>query len=343
MNNAADSSKRAISISYVQVVVDLVEERGGDKNLLLKKAGIEQQPLNDFFTFITVAQYERLLLEAKDLLNDPALGLHIGKQMTFGSHGTFAFAALSFSTMWKAMEVGQKFSQLCNGIVDMQLEEGEEFNTIRIETEDFSGALYQTVIEIVMGIFCEIFNLMFDGNTSPIEIEFSWSKPDYDEQYSDVFKPSFRFNSACNEIRIPVSMANKRLAMADPIIASKFEQECDELIAKMAQPKDMSQKVREALFISKDGFPSLDEVALQFNMSSRTLRRRLQECDTSFKKILEEVRLETAQHYLKTTPCSIGEISHLLGYNDQNSFSHAFKVLSGIPPTEFRKRFGERK
>lgn len=70
------------------------------------------------------------------------------------------------------------------------------------------------------------------------------------------------------------------------------------------------------------------------NVPPRTLRRRLQEKETSYKRILDDARVELANRYLSTTELSIGNISELLGNIDQNSFSHAYKQLTGIPPTK---------
>ncbi len=230
MAELLNTDQNAISVSYIQDIAELVETRGGNKKLLLQKAGIDPQSMENFFSFITLTQYKTVLEEAIAVTRDPALGLYIGQGLKFGSHGTFAYAALSFPTVWEAITVGLKFSKLCNRIVDIHMEVGDTFNVIRIETAFFSGALYQTVIEIVMGTFCGIFNLKFDGDISAIEIDLRFSEPAYSEQYQDVFEPSIQFNSISNEIRVPKLMANKVLAMADPIVAAKFEKECDEVL-----------------------------------------------------------------------------------------------------------------
>ncbi len=330
--------KKAIVLSYVQVIVDTVEKLGGNKSDLLNKAGIKEASLNQFFEFISLKQYETLLQEAINMTGEPGLGLHIGRAMKFGAHGTFAYAALSFPTAWDAMKVGRKFSRLCNRIVSIEMHEQQGFNVIRIESPYFSGALYRTVIEIVTGTFCEIFNLKFAQGIAAIEIDLRFGRPAYGEKYDQLWEPSVRFEQPANEIRIPTKLANTKLAMADTSVAERFERECDELIASMAEPRDITERVRQTLFIAKGGFPSLDDLAAQLHMSPRTLRRRLQERGTSFQKLLEGVRLEIAKRYLLDTQRSVGEIARMLGYEDQNSFSWSFKQLTGLPPTKYRKQ-----
>lgn len=316
----------------------LVESHGGNSHSMIKIAGIDRHHNNDFFSFITLSQYEAMLEEAVTVTKNPALGLHLGRAIKFSDHGTFAYSALSFPTLWDAMKVGLKFSKLVNQIVDLRMEECADFNSIRIDTAYFSGSLYQTVIEMVMSLFCEILTFMLNEDISTVELDFCYAPPTYAQQYQEVFEPAIRFEAATNEVRIPKKLANKPQIMANPDVAKKFESECDELIAKIYEPKSYSQQVHEALFLSQSRFPQLEDIALQMNTSSRTLRRRLQESETSYKKILDEVRLDLANRYLSTTRLSIGEISELLGYTDQNSFSHAYKQLTGIPPTAYRKQ-----
>ncbi|MCG8672621.1 MAG: AraC family transcriptional regulator [Pseudomonadales bacterium] len=336
--NPSFANAKAISASYVQVMADLVESHGGDSNALIRKAALGRHRDADPLSFITLGQYDALLREALAVTKNPALGLFLGKAIKFSDHGTFAYSALSFPRLWDAMKVGMKFSKLVNQVVDIQLEEKTKFNIIKIDTAYFSGDIYHTVLEMVMSLFCEILRFMLNEEISDIEIDFCFSAPEYESEYHDVFESKLKFNAPTNEVRIPKALANKPLIMANPDVARKFEQECDKLIEKIYQPKSYHQLVHEALYLCRGSFPQLDDVAEQLNTSPRTMRRRLQEEGTSFKQVLDEVRLDLASRYLAMTELSIGEIAELLGYTDQNSFSHAYKQLTGYPPTTYRKQ-----
>lgn len=50
-----------------------------------------------------------------------------------------------------------------------------------------------------------------------------------------------------------------------------------------------------------------------------------------------QVRMNTAQYYLKSTLMQVGEISSKLGFTDILYFSKCFKAFSGMSPTEYRK------
>ena len=58
--------------------------------------------------------------------------------------------------------------------------------------------------------------------------------------------------------------------------------------------------------------------------------------DTTFRQLVETVRQELAQLYLSDDSFTLMEISYLLGFSEQSSFSRAFKRWTGFTPLEFR-------
>ena len=73
-------------------------------------------------------------------------------------------------------------------------------------------------------------------------------------------------------------------------------------------------------------------------MSSRTLRRKLRDKETTYKKIVDEVRMDLARRYLSETGLSIDQIANQVGFTEAANFRRAFKKWTGSNPTGFRKR-----
>ena len=84
--------------------------------------------------------------------------------------------------------------------------------------------------------------------------------------------------------------------------------------------------------------PTLETIGKELAMSARSVQRLLKENGTSFRRLLDEVRNEHARGYLRATSFSDGEVSFLLGFEDQTSFYRAFRSWNGISPSEFRQR-----
>lgn len=86
------------------------------------------------------------------------------------------------------------------------------------------------------------------------------------------------------------------------------------------------------------GEVSIDAVAMDLNVSRRTLQRRLSDRDTQFSQVLQAVRAELALNYLADQRLGITDIAFLLGYGDQSSFSSAFKSWYGQSPRDYRQK-----
>ena len=84
------------------------------------------------------------------------------------------------------------------------------------------------------------------------------------------------------------------------------------------------------------GAPSADEIASRLGTSSRTLSRRLAAEGLTFDAVLRNLRTQLAWKYLSDPALSISEIAWLLGYEQNTSFTHAFKHWTGKPPGQAR-------
>ena len=74
------------------------------------------------------------------------------------------------------------------------------------------------------------------------------------------------------------------------------------------------------------------------NRNERTLQRQLKMEGTTFKTLLNEIRIELASKYILDSQLSLTEISFMLGFSEISSFSRAFKRWLGKSPTDYRKQ-----
>lgn len=81
-------------------------------------------------------------------------------------------------------------------------------------------------------------------------------------------------------------------------------------------------------------------IAQRFNISERTLQRRLMKEGTSFSVILDQVRKTKAHEFLCDTDCSQIEVAFMCGFADLSGFHHAFQRWYGDTPGEYRRRYG---
>jgi len=116
-----------------------------------------------------------------------------------------------------------------------------------------------------------------------------------------------------------------------------FEPELRRRLSELTERTTTAERVRAVLIEQiPAGRAGVDTVARELAMSPRTLQRRLRDEGTTFQATLDETREALARHYLARSGISVGEISLLLGYEDQSSFYRAFQSWTGETPANAR-------
>lgn len=126
----------------------------------------------------------------------------------------------------------------------------------------------------------------------------------------------------------------------EPILTRNYA--VQELLLKQVQVMDTNftsvhssrEQVRQYLQANAYlGIPSLEAIAANFNTSSRSIQRKLQQEGVTYQAMVDSVRKTVALQYMAAGSYSVKEIAYLLGYNELSAFSRAFKRWTGSSPT----------
>lgn len=112
---------------------------------------------------------------------------------------------------------------------------------------------------------------------------------------------------------------------------------CDELHAEIELRLGVVGKVREILLVNLVRPTAFEAVAKHLHRTSRTLRRKLHAQNTSFRKLVDELRTQMAIKYLRDTDMTMEDIAQALGFTDAANFRHAFRRWTRLSPLDFRR------
>lgn len=85
---------------------------------------------------------------------------------------------------------------------------------------------------------------------------------------------------------------------------------------------------------------TVDEIAAQAGMSTRTLNRRFREqTGTTPLQWLHRARVRRAQHLLETTPYPVERIATQTGFGSPTAFRERFRRVVGMSPQAYRRAF----
>ena len=140
-----------------------------------------------------------------------------------------------------------------------------------------------------------------------------------------------------NQFRFNANLLHKRLPMHNPTGLQFAIQQCQREEALLDDAGYiLREKVRQEFIYGPDGYPTLEEISQRLNMTTRTLRRKLEEEGTHFKALLEEAKRRDAIQLLDDRNLEIQRIAALLGYQDPANFTRAFRQWTGQTPSQYR-------
>ena len=107
-----------------------------------------------------------------------------------------------------------------------------------------------------------------------------------------------------------------------------------------ANVESLARRLRNDILAASServNFPQLEHFADAYGMSAQTLRRRLKQDGTSFRRVLEGIRCDLALRGLLKTKQSVSAIAERLGYSETRAFTRAFIQWTGMTPRHYRR------
>ncbi|HEX2679337.1 MAG TPA: AraC family transcriptional regulator [Polyangiales bacterium] len=332
----------SVSISLVRALVEAVDRGGVSPERFLEQASFPRVLLDDASARIEVSTYDALQELALDLTGDPALGLHMGDQPSVSAFQIVGLLASHCRTVREGLEVFFRYHRIVADCPQSYLTpHGDDvllvYNYLRT-TPRCSRLRAEFGITRLLRI-----GDMFRGPRDvPMEIWFEHAEPDYAAEYARVFQPRrVRFSQPHTGMVMPRSYLELEQLHPNESVFQLLKAEADKQLQEIEGPAPLSGKIHH-LVVHRftDTEPDMDMIARRLGMSSRSLRRRLQEEGTSFNEVVSLAMGELACNVLREPNTTIQEAAYRLGFAEASSFHRAFKRWTGKTPKQFRDATG---
>jgi AraC-like DNA-binding protein len=316
-------------------LLEYLEDEGFDVKAILDHVGIPKAALEDRKTRFPKRRFQELWQAASEATDDPAIALRVSTTVKANALGIIGYLASASESRRNAFELVKGLTPLLWEDVECDLESGNEVAFIRCRTGSQTEASHFTT-EYAIGLTVTMSRVLGAGRSDPLEARFSYPAPAYAAEYERILRLPIRFDAGEDGVLFPISMMDSVNPSADAALRQLLERYAADQLAKIPSGARFSQRVRAfILSMLPLGGLTADTVAAQFSMSSRTLRRNLQQEATSYQEVLDEVRTELARHYLIKEKRGIDEVAFLLGFSDPSAFTKAFRRWTGRTPADY--------
>jgi len=333
--------KRPQPIVSVSLLAKLAKDYDIPALPMLKAAGISPNLLQDPKAKISLQQEVDFVRAMLSAIDDPDIGFHAGQCFRLNAFGSLGLAVASSEKVSDAIEFFLKYLCLANTHFDISFLKENGMAILRFKDRynlkdlrrfylerDFSFALISTR---------DMFPRTLVGKTVK-KIHFDFACPSAVENYEALFGCPVIFSMPHNEFLFEEKYLSQALPQANSLARKLFEEQCESQKVEAFGPEGYVEKIRQVIQTSENTIPNLEDIANQFNTTSRTVRRKLNAEGYNYQSLLSEELSRKAIHYLETTNLTVEQITQRLGYGESASFIHAFRRWTGKAPKAYRHK-----
>ena len=324
-----------VPVHHPRVLIETAMKLGADRAALLAGTGVTPEALDVPETRLSYRQMGVLERNALAATGEPALGLLAGRDMKVSGAGMLAIAAMNSTTGSDALELLLRYhTWLTPGwALDLRME-GDR-GIFRARERLPRGDLRVLAAEWLASGTNELGKQVL-GRSPAIAMRFNYPAPPHAARYAEVLGVPIEFDAPFFEADIDMALMATPIAGADRAMAVLAERYVAHTTVPGAAVSGVVEQIRTLLRTREGNWPDLEEVARTLQTSGRSLRRELRRLDTSYKEVVDETRLERAQHLVRHTDITIERIAEQLGFSDVRTFRRAFKRWTGNTPGELR-------
>lgn len=343
MTSGHSSSRHAASVPaiYLLLLCDVAEGFGLPGTELLDIVGLSREQLLESDRTLPLTDARAATLHAYARAGHHGLGFAYAKALRVTLHGPVSLIALSSNNLMEVMQALERYFSLRAPAFHLSSTVQDDFVTIRVDYPGRNDPLRPFIMELLLMGLVVMTAQILDRPQTGTEMHMQGPAPEYYAALAPHLPVPVRYNQAEYALKVPRALMEAPLRLADPNAAAMAREACErELQARQSSnSKDdvLTGRVRTVLKASNDRLPTLEEVADTLHVSTRTLKRRLQEEGRNFRALVDHVLCERATQMLQEEGLSVSEVAYRLGYNDVSNFSRAFRRWTGQSPSDFRK------
>lgn len=183
------------------------------------------------------------------------------------------------------------------------------------------------------------------GAPSVFQAGFRGAAPRFAHAISECFGAPAIFGQARNTLRFQAPMLDAPLGQFNATLAPYALRHAQDQLQSLRHAQLFSARVEQAIVDllgqqdggGADGASLLPALCDGLAMNHWTLRRHLQQEQTSFRALELRAKSRESRRLLRETTLSVAEIGDRLGFSSQSAFTRFFKSQFELPPARYRQ------
>ena len=313
------------------MLLDYAAQQGLDRAQLIRSIGLSEEDLNDPDSRVKTAKGVQLWRAVDEALGDPALGLHVGAAVEAKQLGLVGYAIFHSRDGYSALHRFARYVRILSEAVQFEVDQAGRNTAITWHVHPALTALRHPV-EAGVTLLVALARDITGVHVNPVRVDLPGPRPEMLGEYQSYFEcpvtfgqPTARVEFSHEHLSLPTRAPDETLvAYLDDLATIKLNPLED-------RDESMTEAVRRTLWtMLPGGRPDLWRTAEELGVSVRTLQRRLGEEQSSFSRVLDELRRDLSSELLTDRKLSISEVAFMLGYSEPSAFQRAYRRWFGV-------------
>jgi AraC-like DNA-binding protein len=317
---------------------ELVRELGGDPGSLLAAAHVPVDAVGDQDSFISYRGVVAVLEAAAATTKAGDFGRRLGRRQTLEILGPVGIAARTAANVGAAFAAIDQYMSVYSPALSARIDAPASGRLAWFDWRllDNRPPPHAQSAELGLGVSLQIFRLFAGAGFTPVDVRFRHEPRTATEEYVEYFGCPVSFG------RDRAGFTFHRAVLGRPLAADGAVHDVvRDYLNTIAAPVDAGTTEPVRLLIRRmlpTGRLSRDLVANHLAVHPRTLQRQLAGHGTTFEALVDEVRRDETERYLRGTDIPLGQLAGVVGYTEQSALTRACRRWFGVAPLAFRRQ-----
>jgi AraC-like DNA-binding protein len=288
---------------------------------------------DDAAATIVESEFYEVLRFIHQELKDDLIGIKAGEFLTLKLLGLIYQISMQTKTIGEALHYLSGYLNTAFPIIKIKTNVDADIVTIELLIESHNKQINRIILENTLTIIAREILIM-----SAEDLKFKINSPFYHAHYPKGWHKAETFSLSFKQVILKAAIRDRKDQQLDILLPKYLH-----LMESYKAASGFANKVKlTMLSLSDPALPGIDEIAGTLYMTPRTLQRKLEDEQCTFRELKDELKKEIAAALLRHESYSIAAIAYILGYAEPASFIHSFKKWFGSSPNQVRSEWMEK-
>jgi AraC-like DNA-binding protein len=316
-------------MTILRDIIYAATTRGADFRKVCEELGFEPHELNNSETLVPFEPAAKLWGVVIKHTKDPLLGLHLGEDFSPTILGMIGYLLQSTKTLYESFQLMIKFGELFSTMSTLSMDERDGYICVSTDTaiawQHQHPECARQAVEFALSGGIKFLKILSGKKIYPVRVEFAYPSRSVKE-YERIFQAPIHFNGKSNTLTFRKRDSLLPVISYDKSLFEFFNNTLEQKLKSLQGQQRFSDHLKQKMLTDFKGrTPSIEIAASNFNMTPRSLQRKLKDDGTSYRDIVSGLKKELAQTIMGQSDFRVGEVAEILGYSDSSSFRKAYK------------------